>query len=126
MSQSTLMPADGRSESMPVLTNRTMNGTANSFVSTVSSSSATRLGPFSDDTQIITMNSNAAVYFVTGNSDVTATTTTAHFFPANLYYDFNVYWGGQAFGNSATEHQYISLITSDASKDANVHISERI
>ena len=124
MSQSSLMPADGRNESMPVLTYRSTNGTANSFVATVSSSSATRLGPFSADTQIITMNSNAAVYFVAGNSSVTATTTTAHFFPANLYYDFNVYWGGQAFGGSG--HQYISLITSDASKDANVHVSERI
>ena len=89
MSQSSLMPADGRSESMPVLTYRTMSGTANSFVTTVSSSSATRLGPFSEDTQIITMNSNAAVYFVTGNSS-TPPRSVGVFFCLIIYFFQNV------------------------------------
>jgi len=123
MSANSLLPTDGRGNEMPVLSYRTTDGTANTFVSTVSTS-AVRLGPFSKDLQIITMYSNADVHFVTGNSTVTAT-ISSHFFPSGLYYDFNVFYGGNQF-NADGGDQYISLITSNASTDANVHISERI
>jgi hypothetical protein len=122
MSLPSMLPADGRSNPVPVLTFRSVGNTAHAFTSTITSASAVRLGPFSKGTQVLSMHSNAAVWFLTGSSSVTATTSTGHFFPADLFYDFNVYWGGE-FG--AGGHQYISLITSDASKDASVHISER-
>ena len=123
MSANSLLPTDGRGNEMPVLSYRTTNGTANTFASTVSTS-AVRLGPFSKDLQIITMYSNADVHFVTGNSTVAAT-TSSHFWPSGLYYDFNGFYGGHQFTADGGDH-YISLITSDASKDANVHVSERI
>ena len=40
-------------------------------------------------------------------------------------YDFNVFYGGTQF-NADGGDQYISLISLDASKNANVHISERV
>lgn len=122
MSLSSMLPIDGRNEPMPVLYYRNINGTANTFASTISTT-AVRLGPFSDGTRVLSMYANADVYFLTGNSTITAV-TTSHFWPSGLYYDFNVFWGG-SFNESGGDH-YISLITSDASKDANVHISERI
>ena len=82
-----------------------------------------RAAGFSDGTRVLSTYANADVYFLTGNSTITAV-TTSHFWPSGLYYDFNVFWGG-SFNESGGDH-YISLITSDASKDANVHISERI
>ena len=123
MSANSIMPEDGRGNDMPVLSFRTTKGTANTFASTVTTT-AVRLGPFSENQQILTMYSNADVYFSTGNSSITAT-TNSHFFPSGLYYDFNVYYGGTQF-NASGGDQYISLVTSDSSKDANVHISERI
>jgi hypothetical protein len=122
MTLSSMLPIDGRNEPMPVLYYRNLNGTANTFASTVSTT-AVRLGPFSDGTRVLSMYANADVYFVTGNSTVTAV-TSSHFWPSGLYYDFNVFWGGSF--NQDGGDQYISLITSDASKNANVHISERI
>ena len=123
MSANSIMPEDGRGNDMPLLSFRTTKGTANTFASTVTTS-AVRLGPFSENQQILTMYSNADVYFSTGNSSITAT-ANSHFFPSGLYYDFNVYYGGTQF-NASGGDQYISLVTSDSSKDANVHISERL
>ena len=121
MAKSSMMPIDGRNEPMPVLYYRNTDGTANTFASTISTT-AVRLGPFSEGTRVLSMYANADVYFITGNSTVTAV-TTSHFWPSGLYYDFNVFWGG-SFNEDGAD-QYISLITSDWSKDANVHISER-
>ena len=123
MSTNSLLPTDGRGNEIPVLSYRDKDGTANTFASTVTTT-AVRLGPFSEDIQVITMYSNADVHFITGNSTVTAT-TSSHFFPSGLYYDFNVYYGGEQFSITGG-NQYISLITSDSSKDANVHVSERM
>ena len=123
MTETALMPTDGRGNDMPLLTYHTTNGTANTFASTVSTT-AVRLGPFSKDIQVISMYSNADVHFATGNSTVTAT-RSSHFWPSGLYYDFNVFYGGNQF-NANGGDQYISLITLDASKNANVHISERV
>ena len=120
MTENALMPTDGRGNDMPLLTYHTTNGTANTFASTVSTT-AVRLGPFSKDIQVISMYSNADVHFATGNSTVTAT-RSSHFWPSGLYYDFNVFYGGNQF-NAGGGDQYISLITLDASKNANVHIS---
>ena len=123
MTVNSLLPTDGRGNEIPVLSYRSTDGTANTFASTVTTS-AVRLGPFSKDVQVITMYSNADVHFITGNNTVTAT-TSSHFFPEGLYYDFNVYYGGNQF-STLGGNQYISLITSDSSKDANVHVSERM
>jgi|TARA_R110000744_G_scaffold162621_2_gene279273 hypothetical protein len=122
MSQSSMLPEDGRNNPIPVLYYRNINGTANTFSSTVSTT-AVRLGPFSSGTQVLSMYSNADVHFITGNNTITAT-RSSHFWPSGLYYDFNVFWGGSF--NSAESDQYISLITINSSKDANVHISERV
>ena len=44
MTLSSMLPIDGRNEPMPVLYYRNLNGTANTFASTVSTT-AVRLGP---------------------------------------------------------------------------------
>ena len=55
MSANSIMPEDGRGNDMPVLSFRTTKGTANTFASTVTTS-AVRLGPFSENQQILNMN----------------------------------------------------------------------
>jgi hypothetical protein len=108
----TLLPQDSDSNVIPAM--RLMPSGAHKISAT--SSSARNSTAFNAQTRIVSVYATDAVYINFGDSTVTAT-SSAHYFPANTYYDF-------AIGGDRTGH-YTNLAVLRVSADCDVYISEK-
>lgn len=108
----TLLPQDFDNNVIPALRLRASG--AHSI--TASGSSARNSTAFDADTRVIGVYATVPVYINFGNSSVTATSST-HYFPAGIYYDF-------AIGGGQTGH-YTHLAVLQVSSGGTVYISEK-
>lgn len=109
---STLLPQDSNDNPIPAL--RLKLGGAHSIAATAS---ATRNSTaFNENVQIVSVYSDVPVYLAFGDASVSATTSD-HFFPAGIYYDFCI------GGNDTAHRTHLSVLS--ASGDGTVYISEK-
>ena len=108
----TLLPQDSNDNPIPAL--RLKSGGAHQI--TIGASSARNTTALDDDTRIISIYSDTAIYIAYGDSSITATTSD-HYFPAGIYYDIAI--GGD---NSAHYTHLAALQVSDA---GTLYISEK-
>jgi hypothetical protein len=107
---STFLPKDADDNVIPAL--RLKSGQAVS----VTASSARNGTAFSAETRVVSLYATGGVFVKFGDSSVTATTSD-HYFPAGVYYDFAV--GGGKTG------QYTHVAAIRASSDCALYISEK-
>jgi hypothetical protein len=88
----TLLPQDSDNNPIPAM--RFRSGGAHSI--TVTSSSARNSTAFNEDTRVISVCTDIAMYVKFGTSSVTATSSD-HYLPAGIYYDIAV--GGGRSGH---------------------------
>ncbi|PCI54871.1 MAG: hypothetical protein COB36_08405 [Alphaproteobacteria bacterium] len=108
----TLLPQDQNDNPIPAL--RLKSGGAHNI--TVGASSTRNAAPFSTETRVVSLYTDAPVYIAFGNSSITATTSD-HFFPAGIYYDV-------AIGGDHSAH-YTHAAVLQVSSDGTLHISEK-
>ena len=108
----TKLPLDSNNNPIPAL--RLKDGAAHSISS--SASSERNSTAFDADTRVISIYATQDVYIAFGGASVTATTSD-HFFPAGVYYDF-------AVGGDGTGH-YTHVAALRVSADGAVYISEK-
>lgn len=108
----TLLPQDADSNTIPAL--RLRPGGAHAI--TAGATSARNTTAFNGETRVISVFATVPVYINFGNASITAT-NTAHYFPANVYYDF-------AIGGGPTA-QYTHLAVLQVSAGGSVYISEK-
>lgn len=109
----TLMPTDQNNNPIPAL--RLKDGGAHKINATATS--ARNSTAFNSETQIISLYATTGVYIKFGDSAVTATTSD-HYFPAGVYYDFAI------GGDGAAQKTHIAALRE--SSDGAVYISEKI
>lgn len=108
----TILPQDTNDNPIPAL--RLKNGGAHTISAT--SSSVRNTTAFDDDTRVISIYAAVPVYVAFGDSSVAATTSD-HFFPEGIYYDFAI--GGE----QAAHNTHVAVLR--ASVDGPVYISEK-
>jgi len=108
----TQFSVDGNNIPIPAL--RLKNAGAHSI--TTSATSARNATPFDTETRVVSLYATQDVYVKFGDSTVTATTTD-HFYPAGIYYDFSI-------GGDATGH-YTHLAVLQGTSSGMVYISEK-
>ncbi len=109
---STIMPTDTNDQPIPALRLKPA-GSHHIAASTVSARNASA---FADDTKIASLYATVPVFVKFGDVNVVATTSD-HYFPAGLYYDF-------AIGGEKTAHYtHIAVLSADQAGD--VYISEK-
>lgn len=110
----TLMPTDDNNNPIPAL--RLKDAGAHSVAATATT--ARNPNPFTAGTQIVSLYATVPVYVKFGNSTVTATTSD-HYFPEGVYYDFAIGGDGQSqFTNVA--------VLRAGTIDGTVYLSEKI
>ena len=110
----TRMPRDDNSQSIPVLRFRTGGAQVISLSDTAARSSA-----FSGGTRVITLTTTVAAFFESGDSSVTAT-TSSNYIPAGIPFDMAL---GADLSDTDGYHTHISIILASGSGTA--YISER-
>ena len=108
----TLLPQDVDNNTIPAL--RLRPGGAHAI--TAGATSARNATAFNAETRVVSVCATVPVYINFGNASVTAT-TTSHYFPAGVYYDF-------AIGGDATA-QYTHLAVLQVNTGGSVYISEK-
>ncbi|MEK7802583.1 MAG: hypothetical protein AAB276_09030 [Pseudomonadota bacterium] len=109
----TLLPTDDNNNPIPAL--RLKTGAAHNV--TVSATSNRNTVDFGDDTQIVSLYANVPVYIRFGDNSSVATSSD-HYFPAGLYYDFAI--GGEG----AAKFTNVAVLRADTT-NGNVYISEK-
>ena len=109
-------PRDAGGSPVPVL--RFRSGAAQKLTS-VTSSAAQRTSAFTTRTQVIPITADAALYFATGASDVTAT-SSMHYLAAGVPMDLSL---GADIASMVDYHTHASFIA--VSDTGTVYISER-
>ena len=109
----TLMPKDSNENVIPAL--RLRSGTGAHAIA-ASSSSARNSTSFNADTRVVSVYATVPVYINFGDSTVTAT-TTSHYFPDGVYYDFSI--GGGAAS------QFTNIAVLQVSGGGMVYVSEK-
>jgi hypothetical protein len=113
INMTTKLPLDSNNNPIPAL--RLKGGAAaHSIASTAAS--ARNSAAFDDETRVISVYATQDVYIAFGDASVSATSSD-HFFPAGVYYDF-------AIGGDGTGH-YTHLAALRVSADGTVYISEK-
>ena len=112
---STLMPTDQNNNPIPAL--RLKDAGAHKITS--SAVSARNATAFSDETQIVSLYATQGVYIKFGDATVTATTSD-HYFPAGVYYDFAIGGGG----DSTAHKTHIAVLQESTAGD--VYLSEKV
>lgn len=107
------LPLDTNNNPIPTL--RLKSGGAHQIA--VSSVSNRNSSQFGEDTRVISIYSDVGVYIKMGDSTVIATTSD-HYFPAGVYYDFAI---SAASGAHVT---HIAVLRSDS--DGTAYISEKV
>jgi len=110
----TLLPTDDNNNPIPAL--RLRDGAAHSIAAT--STSARNVTAFSEGTQVVSLYATAPVFVRFGSGSVVATTSD-HYFPAGVYYDFAIGGDGQV---QATNIAVLRAETTDGT----VYVSEKI
>ena|ERR1700760_4980769 len=108
----TLLPKDSDNNIIPAV--RLKDGGAHSIA--VTSSTARTSSAFSADTRVISLYATCPVYVKFGDSSVSATTSD-HYFPSGVYYDFAV------GGGAVPQYGYIAALR--VSTDGTLYISEK-
>lgn len=111
----TLLPTDADNNPIPAL--RLKSGGAHAIAAT--GTSARNTTAFAATTKIISLYATSPVYVRFGNGSVTASSTD-HYFPEGVYYDFAVSSGGDGKGVTVT-HIAVMAVSANAS----VYISEK-
>jgi len=110
----TILPVDANDNAIPAL--RLKSDGAHSISATVLGSERNISG-FETDTKIVSVYATGAVYLRFGENDVAASTTD-HYFPQGVYYDF-------AIGGYGVDHTpYLAVRAVDA--DCTVYVSEKV
>lgn len=109
-------PRDDAGSPIPVL--RFRDGAAQALTS-VDSSTAQRSSAFTTGTRVITVTTTQPMYFQTGDSSVTAT-SSSHYLSASIPYDLAL---GTEISSTTDYHTHASFIAVNTS--GNVYISER-
>jgi hypothetical protein len=107
------MPQDSDNNVIPALRLRSGAG-AHSV--TASGTSARNSTAFNADTRVVSVYATVPVYLNFGDSSVTAT-SSHHYFPEGVYYDFSV-------GGGASSH-YTHVAVLQVSSGGTVYISEK-
>jgi len=110
----TIMPKDDDNNPIPAL--RLRDGAAHKIMA--SSTSKKNTLPFSNDTRVISVYANTAIFIEFGDSSIEAT-SNSHYFPAGVYYDFAINNGKQA------RDTHIAVLEAESSGDKSVYISEK-
>ena len=110
----TLLPKDA--DNNPISALRLRSGGSHAISATATS--ARNATAFPDDTKVVSLYATGAVYVKFGSSTVTATTSD-HYFPTGLYYDFAVS-GGDSKGPRNT---HVAVLA--ASTSCTVYVSEK-
>ena len=109
----TILPTDANDNPIPAL--RLKDNKAHS-ISASTAGSARNTTAFDNDTRVVSVYADTAVYIRFGESDVVATTAD-HYFPGGLYYDF-------AIGGDGSDHtSYMAVRAADES--VIVYVSEK-
>lgn len=109
---STFLPLDSNQNPIPAL--KLKSGGAHSI--SASATTARNASAFDADTKVISVYADVAVFLAMGADDVTASSSD-HFFPAGIYYDFAI---GDDVNGQAT---HIAVLHDGA--DGTVYISEK-
>ena len=109
-------PRDAAGAAIPVL--RFRSGSAQKLTS-VTSSTAQRSSAFSTGAQVITVTATEPMYFATGDSSVTAT-SSSHYVPSGVPLDMAL---GTDVSSTIDYHTHISVIAVNTT--GTVYISER-
>lgn len=109
----TLQPLDSNNNPIPAL--RLKDSGAHSIAATASS--ARNSTAFDADTEIVSLYASVPVYIKMGDATVAATTSD-HYFPDGLYYDFAI------GADNANHNTHIAVLRAD-SEDGTVYISEK-
>ncbi len=108
----TKLPMDVNDNPIPAL--RLKDNGAHTIATTITPARNTT--PFTEQTHIVSLYADQDVYIKFGDANVTATSSD-HFFPAGIYYDF-------AIGGDGTGH-YTHISTLRATQDGTIYISEK-
>lgn len=108
----TLLPTDVDENVIPAV--RLCPGGAHSIAATITS--ARNATAFNADTRVVSLYATGAVYIKFGDSSVTATTSD-HYFPSGVYYDFAV------GGGRVKQHTHVAVLR--VSADCTLYISEK-
>jgi len=111
----TLLPKDADSNPIPVM--RLKSGGAHSLSATALS--ARNSVAFDAATKVVSLYATGPVYVKFGTSSVTATTSD-HYFPAGLYYDFAISGGDTGKGPQSTHVAVLRAVD-----NCTVHVSEK-
>lgn len=96
----TLLPTDDDNRAIPAMRLRAVGGAQSIAATATTTRNATA---FAADTQVVSLYATVPVYVRFGSGSITATTSD-HFFPDGLYYDFAIAGGdgkGPHFSNVA-------------------------
>ena len=108
----TLLPQDSNDNPIPALRLKP-NGAHNITIGVASTRNTTA---FDAETRIISIYSDTPTYIAFGNSSITATTSD-HYFPSGIYYDFSI-------GGDDRAH-YTHLAVLQTSQTGTIYISEK-
>ncbi len=108
----TFLPTDMDDNVIPAV--RLKSGGAHTI--NVSGTSARNSTAFDAETRIVSLYATGAVYVKFGDSSVTATTSD-HYFPTGVYYDFSV--GGGKVGH----YTHVAVLQADSS--CKMYVSEK-
>jgi len=109
----TSLPQDQFGNAIPAL--RPKSGGAHTI--SAGASSTRNAAAFDEDTRVVGFYADVPVYLAFGDASVNATSSD-HYFPAGLYYDFSL--GG---GRGTAHATHISVLAAD--NDGTVYISEK-
>jgi len=111
----TLLPKDDDNNVIPTLR---LKATGGAHAIAASATSARNTTSFQADTRVVSLYATVPVYVRFGGSSVTATTTD-HYFPQGVYYDFAVQ-GSDTKGPHATNVAVLAVSTAGT-----VYVSEK-
>lgn len=108
----TILPLDINGNPIPAI--RLKNGGAHAI--SVTATSARNSTAFDSTTELVSLHATGPVFVKFGDSSVTATTSD-HYFPAGIYYDFAI--GGDA----SKQYSHIAVLRADT--DCTLYVSEK-
>lgn len=111
----TLLPMDADNNPIPALR---LRGTGGAHTVSATATSARNSTAFSSETKVVSLYATGGVYVRFGGFTVAATTSD-HYFPQGLYYDFAISGGG----SKGPHNTHIAVLR--ASTDCTVYISEK-
>ncbi len=110
----TLLPKDADNNAIPALRLKDSGGT---HALSVTGTSARNSTAFSADTKIVSLYATGPVYVRFGGATITATSSD-HYFPEGLYYDFAI-----SGGDKGPHFSHVAVIQADSA--CTLYVSEK-